>query len=211
MRTVTITHNIYQYHELSDAAKEKVKDWYLNDPCRTYYFSDDLKYDLEYLFGKNHNLEVQYDLGYCQGDGVNIYGSVSVWEFIDFLKNNERYDNPLSKEEMNTILLYAEDTDGIGIPHNHHYSYCMADYIDFAGEWIDQLEWAIEEGYASVDSIDKELISKFENIVKDIFSKLCKEYEKCGYEYFYEISDAEMQELCEANEWEFYENGTFYC
>lgn len=217
MRTVTITNTIYTYNELSDDAKQKVKDWYLNDPDRTYFFSDDVKYNLEYLFGKHHDMKIQYDLGYCQGDGFNIYGSVAVMEVINFIKerklsgdNFERLYNVLTEEEMTTILLYAEDTDGIGLPNNRHYSYCMADYIDFASEWQDQLEWAIEEEYAAVDNIDMELIKKFEQLVKDIFNALCKMYEKWGYEFFYEISDAELSETCEANEWEFYEDGTIY-
>ena len=31
-------------------------------------------------------------------------------------------------------------------------------------------------------------------------------YEQWGYEYFYEIEDDEMSDICSANEWEFYED-----
>lgn len=34
MRTVTETYNVYTYPELSEEAKEKVNQWYLDDPCR---------------------------------------------------------------------------------------------------------------------------------------------------------------------------------
>ena len=210
MRTETVTYNIYQYHELSDDAKQKVKDWYLNDHCRVYMFEEDIMTNLESLFGNAHNMNVQFSLGYCQGDGVNIYGSVSAWEVVDFLKNNKWFANPLSDDEMKTILLYAKDTDGIGLPHNRHYCYCMADSIEFTDEWKEQLEWAIEKGYAAVNSINIELINKFNEVVVDIFNCLCEEYETYGYEFFYEINDDEMQELCEINEWEFYEDGTFW-
>lgn len=216
MRTVTTTYNIYKYNELSDSAKQNVKDWYLNDPDRAYIFSEHVKYDLEYLFGKHNNMEIQYSLGYCQGDGFNIYGSVSVCEVIDFIKEHklhgdfDKFQNVLTADEMKTILLYAEDTNGINLPTNRHYCYCIADYIEFADEWQEQLEWAIDECYAAVDSIDIELIKKFEKLTKNLFAELCKMYEKWGYEYFYEVSEEEMQETCEANEWEFYEDGTLW-
>lgn len=211
MRTITTTHNIYQYHELSDDAKQKVKDWYLNDPIRCNFFEDDVMHNLGALFNnEHHNMSVQFSLGYCQGDGVNIYGSVSAWEIVDFLKNNKWFANPLSDDEMKTILLYAKDTDGIELPRNRHYCYCMADHIEFTDEWKEQLEWAIKEGYAAIDSIDAELINKFNDVIVDIFDCLCGQYETCGYGFFYEINDDEMQELCEANEWEFYEDGTLF-
>ena len=216
MRTVTINYNVYTYDELSDSAKERVKEWYLNDTYRSYIFSEDVEYDLEYLFGKNNNMDIQYSLAYCQGDGFNIYGSVSVHEVINFIKEHklhgdfDKFQNVLTADEMDTILLYAEDADGIGLPYNLHYCYCISDNIEFAGEWKDQLEWAIEEGYAKFDNIDMELIKKFENLVRDLFGELCKMYEKWGYDFFYEIDDADLSDLCKANEYEFLEDGTFW-
>jgi len=204
MRTETVTYNIYTYNELSEAAKQNVKDWYLNDYDRVYMFQDDVMENIEALFGKNHNMEVQFSLSYCQGDGLNIYGSVSADEIVNFLKNNKWFENPLNDEEMEIILFYGDDTNGIVLPNNRHSYFCTAEYIDFVDEWVDQLE------YYAVKNIDIELIKKFNDVVVDIFKRLCKEYEEWGYEFFYEIEDAEMQDLCEANNWEFYENGTIY-
>ncbi len=204
MRTETITYNIYTYDELSDSAKQNVKDWYLNDPDRVYMFQDDIMENIESLFGKGHNMKVQFSLAYCQGDGLNIYGSVSADEIVNFLKNNKWFENPLNDEEMEIILFYGDDTNGIELPNNRYSYFCMAEYIDFVDEWADQLE------YYEVKNIDIELIKKFNDVVVDIFKKLCKMYEKWGYEYFYEISEEELRDMCEANEWEFYENGTIY-
>ena len=209
MRTVTETYEIYKFEELDEKAKDEVKRWYLDDDCRPQIFLDGIMCHLSSLFGSCHDMKVQFDLGYCQGDGLNIYGSVSAYDVIRYIK--EHRTDVLTEEEMNTILKYAEDTDGIELPYNHHYSYCRAGNIRFAGEWIEQLEYAIEEEYAAVDSIDKELIFKFENIVRKIFFDICKEYEKSGYEFFYEVSDEELQEVCELNGWEFYKDGEFYC
>ena len=209
MRTVTETYEIYKFEELDENAKEEVKRWYLDDDSRPQIFEEDIINHLESLFGSGHDMKVQFDLGYCQGDGLNIYGSVSAYDVINHIK--EHRTDVLTSEEMETILKYAEDTDGIDLPYNRYYSYCRAGNIRFASEWIEQLEYAIEEEYAAADSIDKELIFKFENIVRKIFFDICKEYEKYGYEYFYEVSDEELQEVCEANGWEFYKDGEFYC
>ena len=37
-----------------------------------------------------------------------------------------------------------------------------------------------------------------------------KDYEKNGYAYFYEIDDKDLEELCEANDYEFLEDGTVF-
>lgn len=39
---------------------------------------------------------------------------------------------------------------------------------------------------------------------------LTKEFEERGYDFFYEISDEDLQECCENNDYWFYENGKFY-
>ena len=75
MRTVTITntYNVYTYNELSEDAKENVRKWYLDGMTDlSFVFAEDCEQDLYNLFGEN-DLEVQYSLGYCAGDGFNIY------------------------------------------------------------------------------------------------------------------------------------------
>lgn len=54
------------------------------------------------------------------------------------------------------------------------------------------------------------MIDKFEKMVISIFFKLCSAYEKEGYSYLYEISDEEMNDLSEANEWEYLEDGSLF-
>ena len=38
-----------------------------------------------------------------------------------------------------------------------------------------------------------------------------EEWEKAGYKYFYDAEESEIAECCEANNYEFLEDGTFYC
>ena len=59
-------------------------------------------------------------------------------------------------------------------------------------------------------NINVEALTKFEKLVRGIFRTLCRSYEKQGYEYFYEISDEDLEEMCEANEYEFLADGTIF-
>lgn len=209
MRIETVTYHVYKYNELSEDAKQKVKDDYLSDDYRPYLFNEDLEWYLEDLFGKN-DLKIQFSLGYCQGDGLNIYGNVYAEDIFNALAKSdkypilEKYADVMTDAEKDTILYYAGICNDIELPCNNRYCYCIADRISFADDWIDTLEW---EDY---EDIQKDTILKFEGLVQDIFSALCGQFEKDGYKYFYEISDEEMEETCEANEWEFHENGKLF-
>lgn len=210
MRTVTIEKNIYKYNELSDGAKENAKNWYLENCRWNYDFSDDIKLDLENLFGKN-NLDVEYSLSYSQGDGLNIYGMIDPKAIFDCLENHnggtmfDKYENVLTDAEKQTILDYAEYCGMIEMPKNPTlYNYCVADSTDIVSEW----EWDLE--CAGIENIDHDTLNKFESLVIDMFTELCKTYEEWGYDFFYEISDEEMSETCDANEWEFTEDGELY-
>lgn len=80
--------NVYKFAELSQAAKEKVRDWYLEGQSElSYIFTDDCMERLSELF-PNSNLEVQYSLGYCQGDGFNIYGEIRLDELLEKIAEN---------------------------------------------------------------------------------------------------------------------------
>ena len=86
MRTITIDYDVYTYDELSAEAKNKVKDWILSDDFRNYELYDILKEDLKALF--NADLDVEYSLSYCQGDGLNIYGEISAENFLKCIDDN---------------------------------------------------------------------------------------------------------------------------
>ena len=223
MRIETVTYHVYKYNELSEDAKQKAKDDYLSDDHRPYLFNRDLEWYLEDLFGTgndmnlgckfggSNSMKVQFSLGYCQGDVMNIYGNVYEEDIFKALAKSdnypilEEYADVMTDAEKDTILYYAGICNDIELPRNDRYCYCMADYIDFADDWRDSLEW---EDYENIDVVT---IHKFENLVQDIFSALCRQFEEWGYKYFYEISDEEMEEMCEANELEFYENGKLFC
>ena len=212
MRKVVVEYDVYKYEELNDSAKENVKRWYL-DGKDSYVFTETCKEDLNCLFGYNHNLNVQYSLAHCQGDGLNVYGSIDAKDIIECIKDNnggtqfKPYRNWLTDEQMETILDYAEMCGEIKIPMNISYCYCMADYIDFASDWISDLKWDWDY---NEEKIDKNTIYQFETMVSAIFKSICKDYEKTGYEYFYEVTDEELEEVCDIMDYEFYEDGRFF-
>lgn len=209
MRIQTVEYKVYKYNELSAEAKEKVKQWWL-DNQDSYGFTEMVKEDLKCLFG-NNDLEVQYSLAYCQGDGFNIYGEVDTENIFKCLEEHRagtqlaEFENVLTDKEKKTILNYAKECGAIKLPYNSRYGYSLADYIDIADEWEYDLEY-----YSGYKNINNKALEKFEELVKGIFGKLCKSYEKQGYEYFYEIDEETMEELCEANRYEFLADGKIF-
>lgn len=211
MRIITKEYKVYKFNELDKEAKEKVKQWYLDGQCDlSFIFTEDCKEDLHCLFGEN-GLDVQYSLGYCQGDGFNIYGTIEAWKIIDCLEKHnggtqlKEFENVLTDKEKKTILHYAKLCDDIKLEYNNRYCYSLADYIDIKNDWEYDLEY-----YHNYSNINKEVLEKFENMVREIFSTLCNSYEKQGYEFFYEIDDETLEDNCEANEWEFLADGTLF-
>ena len=206
MREIVERFNVYKYAELGELAKEKAKSDYLNTGIRNEDFNHMFEYDIDNLF-PNSDLELQYSLSCCQGDGVNVYGRVELCDLCNLEEKAPTLYNfdKFTEKEMKRISAYYEHTRTcICLPMNLRYGYCCADQIDFAEDIIGELQdmdWR---------NIDKKLIRQFESAVKELFAKYCAEWEKVGYEYLYEISDEDMNELAEANDWEFYENGSFY-
>ena len=211
MRIITKEYKVYKFNELTDEAKEKVKEWYLDGQCDlSYIFTEDLKEDLHCLFGKN-DLDVQYSLGYCQGDGLNIYGKINAENILNCLEKHnggtqlEKFENVLTDKEKRTILKYAEECGKIELPCNNRYCYCLADYIEFANDWEYDLE-----NYSYFRNINRKVLEKFETLVQDIFAELCNSYEQMGYSFFYEVDMEDLEDTCEANEWEFLEDGKLF-
>ena len=81
MRSVNVTYKIYEFSELSEDVKAKVKEWYLNNFYQNEEFLDICKEELSHRFPKS-DLKVQYSLSYCQGDGLNVYGTLNLKDVL---------------------------------------------------------------------------------------------------------------------------------
>ena len=198
MKVFTFTKNGYKYNELTDEAKEKVKSDYLSDPILADLFTEDIIQDLSFLF-PNSDLKVNYSLCYCQGDGLNIHGTLKLYDFISVWEATEK--------EKRTIEYYIDNSENEYIFNkNNHYCYSCKfidkKYIDDdIAEFIDCLE------HYEVRDINKELITRFFNDMIDYFQELDKKWENAGYKYFYEIDDESIIEWAEANDYYFDEGG----
>lgn len=210
MEIITKEYKVYDFSELSKEAKEAVKQWYLNDDYRPLEFTEIYEQDLQNIF-PDSELKLQYSLNYCQGDGLNIYGNLDVNNILNFpvsgFCGNEFEDliGYFTDKEVRTIIQYSNECGAeICLPMNNHYDYCCVDRIDLAEEWESNL-W-----YANYKNTNKELLKKFEKYIITIIERLCADYEKYGYEFFYEIEDEELCDVCEANEWRFLQDGTYF-
>lgn len=133
----------YTFPELTGEAKEKAKEWYLNDEMLSWELTNNYESDLSCIF-PNSDLKVQWSLSYCQGDGVNIYGSVNMEDIFVLSQNAPAYnwiDGYLTEKEIRTLRFYmSEYKNEVKIPVNRRYSYCMADSIDLAEDFRYELE-----------------------------------------------------------------------
>lgn len=200
MRTITetITTTVYNFNELSNNAKEKVKEWYLNGQDAEFFYEDSMAYINE-LF-PNSELDIQFSLGYCQGDGFNIYGEIS---FFDLIKNLK--DKFTEKEKR--FLEWAFNESGINsytMQMNNHYCYCNAFLHEFTEDVFYELD------YYRMKNIKKDILDKFNTEARYYIGHICKEFENDGYDYFYEISNEELEDWADANEYEFTEDGNIY-
>lgn len=198
MQTITKHFAIYEYSELEDNAKERVKYDYL-DSCRdTYYFSDLCEYELVSLFPKS-NLKVQYRLAYCQGDGFNIYGTICLDDLLELLK-----DKFTDKELRFLNWAFHTVSTMYKLPYNNHDCFCICDRHDYTEDIVGNLEWYEYRG------IKYDILNKFNELAQKYMTELCKKFENDGYKYFYEIDDDEMEDISNANDWHYLSDGTFF-
>lgn len=209
MKEVTMRFNVYRFEELNEEAKEVVKQWYL-DGQDSSNFNDILKYELD-LFFPNSELNASYSLNYCQGDGVNIHGIISLKDVLEFStlhQLNEFYPKMkevFTEKEIKTLNFYFKQISDstIELPQTRGYA-CSAAMAYVEPSLIESLE------YDKIRDINKKLIKKFEKFFIESLMILTKEFEERGYDFFYEISKEDLQEYCESNDYWFYENGEFY-
>lgn len=205
---------LYEYGELCDEAKERVKQWYLGDSTRSMLLTEDFEnIYLQYFFPRSE-LRVEWSLNSCQGDGVNIYGRLDLNDVLNCFQSRGDGESDewawldasalFTPKELRRLRYYREKTgrDAV-ITQNPRYSYCLADSIDFSDDWIEDLDWL------NIRAIDKELIEKFQDATISVIEDLCREMESYGYKFLYEIDDRELDEICSANEWYFTQGGVF--
>lgn len=209
MKIIVHQIRVYEYKELNEAAKETAKEWYLDDPFRVECFYDMVKEDLHNLF-PNSDLDVNFSLSYCQGDGLNVYGTI---DFNDFLEIDEKTNSNIfgsyTAKEVDRLKFYFKYFNEYTFEKNSRYGYSCK-FIDKKYEDYTVTEFCNELRYHAIRGIDVYLIDKFFSDLLEWFSDYDSSMEKAGYEYLYSVDDDEMEDICSANNYMFLESGEFY-
>lgn len=174
MKTVTETFNIYTFDELTEKAKSKALDYYLEYLTDDEAFTDDCLNLLHDLF-PNSKLKVEYNLSYCQGDFFNFYGSLDLGDLYTLISSK------LSSKQIRFYKhILKEWACSCEIPCWHHYT--VAD-ISILDDSVSNMEY---NGYSNIPYSDIETIN---TIARDYLSEVCESLKNEGYDYFYPDSD----------------------
>ncbi len=195
MRTITKEVKIYDYSELDERAREKVKNDYMEN-LDSSIFTEQVIEDLKEK--GLENLRPLYSLSYCQGDGLCIYGSIDFKEITGELKNIFYQDFKLSDYKvLKDLKKYSQISFNHSGRYYHKYSVDIDIYID---------------GNLSPKSYEnhRKVADKLLANIKEWYLNLCDEYEKQGYDFFYGIEGDELQEYCDAMGYEFLQDGTLF-
>ena len=197
MRTYTIEKTVYRFEELSDAAKERAKEWYLSDDFRAECLHDSILYDAKNEFPES-DIKCQFSLASCQGDGVNIYGSF----YLPAILENVR--EAFTEKEYKRLIYYmtSTGTETVTTAPNNHYCYDDSFSICFTED--------IENDCENLRDYDGETVARFNDAIREAVSAFCSKWKEYGYKYLYEIDEDEMRDICDANGYEFTEDGMIF-
>lgn len=193
MRTMTKKYIIYDYNDLLiiPELKQKVleKHWNIN---LDWFDSDDNEYRLQPIIEKGFlNPTIYYDLSCSQGSGA-------CFECTDF--NFELLLKDYNIKHKKWIIDILENYCDSAINKRHYatfYTHLHTRYFDiFFNDTGEHKRLA-------------SLINKIDSYIEGIRQKTCNElYENLMAEYEYLTSEEGILETIQANEYEFYEDGT---
>jgi len=185
----------YKFSELSEDAKNKAAQQYLEYERQTEFFSDDLVYELNEKYGLS-DFKPYYSISYSQGDGLCMEGEITHSELFD----NEKFDlvfDGISPEQKTKLSELFCGTAVVFEKRNHHYDYAKTVEII---ERTEELETEEEEALVQT------LISNIQVWYLDF----CEQWYRQGYKFFYDYTEAEINEFCECNDYMFKQDGTMF-
>jgi predicted transcriptional regulator len=205
MKKVIKEYEVYEYDELNDEAKEKVKDKLSDDiiEVRFFGYKDDMFYSVQELYGIDIESMV-YDFSYSQGDGVSITCSNLLTS--GFIKKMEEELTTLNngKEALSKAFTFFKNNlsrftasvkENNGRNAYFHESQVKVFFDD------DELE----DGFI----YEKDDIGRINFLVYKTVKNIINYLYKSGYEY-QEVNDEDIQEEARMNELVFLENGSIF-
>lgn len=161
MKTIKRKYNTYDFSELNESAKERARQWYLDDDMRSSDWENEIEQDLMTMF-PNSDLHIQFSLNSCQGDGVNIYGELAPEELA---KVKDFYgDLAVLKDEPFELPEELRGKFHFELKKNTRYAYCVARCME-----------VVLDG--DVDVSDEEL-ETYRKCAVSVIEALCQFYEK---------------------------------
>jgi len=199
METYLLT--LYQYDELSTAAKDKAIEWFREDlRYDPFYITDSIRevFALELDELGLPTLDIQWSLNCCQGDGMAFYGEVP--DVAAFLEKSGL------RENMGQVFADGEcllESINILSCSNH---YCHWNTMD------PQFTWQGDGGRDSEHEWQLRLldpyIKDFEAEIEEFIKNTSKRLERLGYEEIeYLESDDVLDEILSGHDYTFTVDG----
>jgi hypothetical protein len=189
MKTLTKTVTAYTFNELNETAGQNAKRIILEKERTSDFFTEDLIETLKEKFGL-YCLTPLYSLSSCQGDGLCLNGNIYFSELFE----NDKFKKIAFKGIHHKQVQSVRD-DFYQIDFIHKGRYCFAESVSI--ESID---------YPSNDK-KMEIAGKIMANVKSWYLSFCRQWEQRGYDYFYEISDGDMEDICKSYDYLFTQEG----
>ena len=196
MKVRYIEQEIYSFDELSESAKENAINQYLEGFRETEFFTEDVNDLLSTLF-PNSTLNCEYRLSYCQGDGLNIYGTMKLNDLLNYYgKEKGNGQGNIFPQCQFLSPVYNKPCE-IEFEPNYRYGY----YIEKETAINDSIIELFES--CEIERIPYDLIENFAKETNEMLRELCKRLENNGYSYFYDTDgiEDEIKETWESNDY----------
>lgn len=183
----TKTYQVYIFDELSKEAKEYAKQKYYEseDYC---FLESDLTERLRELAPYWKETKLAFSLSCCQGDGLSFSGTLALMPFLN------KFFHEMRRKEVLCEYIYKIYSKG----NKGHYTYASKNDID--------IEYNYQSGkeHKRLEKLSEAVLE----CVQEDYLDVCKKLEKEGYGIIeYRMTDEEFSEYCDANEYEFTEDG----
>ena len=216
METITLEQTVYEFHELSDKAKDEVRSMLIQH-WETDHIIDFVKED-----GRKHGFiidDVRYSVTYSQGDGASWRGTIKLIEFFEANPDPENIG-----EEVIIIELMRNDwiDDSVYVVQNSfHYVHSgtmkfeeVRDYAESLenSEYAHNMAVGIMEGAVVKDLFDSFHWARRLDLMVERALQATKDYADIIYgqlkeDYEWQISDENIEENIYINGWRFDING----
>jgi hypothetical protein len=190
MKTLTKTITAYSFNELDEFAREEAKKCILEAERLPEFFSDDLIEALIEDYGLYH-LKTFYSLSNGQGDGLCLYGKITFAELFDNAKFKKTAFRNIHHKQIQSV---SDELEKI-------------DFIHKGSIYYHARTVSIESHVYEPTDRQMAIIEKVMDNVRKWYFEFCKEWEKLGYDYFHDITDELVSEICGEDNYLFTDEG----